>query len=174
MLIIIFDEMHVRISKCFLQEFNFVIDINSQKSNFKNHQVIVLIKIIKNTDINSTETFLMLLIVCIESDQKEMCDIPWHQCTKNDGKIVAPERYSVIDNSFYHLLIALGLVCNYYFLKHWVQTAIASYFTLIVGQLGVFIPELKYSNKSTLALSLVSAYSFGKPSLRIIQARIEN
>ena len=164
MLIIIFDEMHARISKCFLQEFNFVKDIISQKSNFKNHQVIVLIK---NTDMNSTEIFLMLLIVCIESDQKEMCDIPWHQCTKNDSKIV-------IDNSFYHLLIALGLVCNYYFLKHWVQTAIASYFTLIVGQLGVFIPELKYSNKSTLALSLVSAYSFGKPSLRIIQARIEN
>ena len=95
MLIIIFDEMHARISKCFLQEFNFVKDIISQKSNFKNHQVIVLIK---NTDMNSTEIFLMLLIVCIESDQKEMCDIPWHQCTKNDSKIVPPGRYYDIDN----------------------------------------------------------------------------
>ena len=44
MLIIIFDEMHARISKCLLQEFNLVIDINSQKSNFKNHQVTVSIK----------------------------------------------------------------------------------------------------------------------------------
>ena len=31
----------------------------------------------------------------------------------------------------------------------------------------------KYSNKSTLASSLVSAYSFGKPSLRLTQDWIE-
>ena len=44
MLIIIFDEVHSRISKWLLKEIQYVLDINSQKSNSKNNQVIVLLK----------------------------------------------------------------------------------------------------------------------------------
>ena len=38
----------------------------------------------------------------------------------------------------------------------------------------VIIPQLKISNKSTLASSLVLGYSFGIPCLRLLQERIEN
>ena len=34
--------------------------------------------------------------------------------------------------------------------------------------------DSKYSNKSTIAMSIVSAYSFGDPSLRLTGGQIEN
>ena len=48
------------------------------------------------------------------------------------------------------------------------------YTVMFIWGMGLLYQDLQYSNKSTLALSLFLAYSFGKPSLRLLQERIEN